>query len=99
MGGALVPEKCFWYQLDYQYIGDKWQLATKAQHPGDITVHNSEGHLLTIPRLETSEARQTLGVRLAPDRNWEEEVNYLISVTTIWQTCMMASCLKKNSAV
>jgi len=97
-GGALVPEKCFWYLLDYRYIGDKWQLATKAQHHGEITVHNSDGRLLTIPRLETSEACRTLGMKLAPDGNWDEEVNYLISVMTTWQTRMMVLRLNQHDA-
>jgi len=56
-GGALVPNKSFWYLLEYRYIGDKWCLASKKQHPGDITVWNSNSKFIVIPQLDTNEAQ------------------------------------------
>ncbi len=61
-GGALVPEKSFWYLLEYQYIGNKWRLASKQQHRGNITVRNSKGKVVIIPWLDTTKAWRTLGV-------------------------------------
>jgi len=70
-GGALVPTKCFWYLLDFRYTNNKWIYVTKSQHPGELAINDENNHWVTIPRLEMNEAWHTLGVRVAPDGNWE----------------------------
>jgi len=89
-GGALVPTKCFWYLLDFCYT-NKWIYATKSQHPGELAINNENKHQVTIPRLETNKARRTLGVQIAPDGNWETELQYLILVTSNWKVRMAAA--------
>jgi len=68
-GGALVPDKCFWYLINQQWSDGKWQYQPKQDIIVDLKVVDAMGHLHTIPRLEVTEARRTLGVRLAPDGN------------------------------
>jgi len=68
-GGALVPTKCFWYLIDFQFKNNEWQYITKAQKPGELSIKDNTQKRVAIPRLEAHEARRTLGVRLAPNRN------------------------------
>jgi len=42
----------------------KWTYITKSQHPGELAINNKNNNQVTIPRLETNEARHTLGVPL-----------------------------------
>jgi len=90
-GGALVPTKYFWYLIDFQYMNNKWTYVTKSQHPGQLTIKDDQQHRVTIPQLKMNKARCTLGVRLAPDGNWETELQYLLSVTSDWKAQMAAA--------
>jgi hypothetical protein len=77
-GGALELRKCFWYLLYWTWENGRLQLATKIECPGIIAL--TSGHVpyyAVIPRLEVWEARRTLGVRLAPDGNYQKEAAFL----------------------
>jgi len=60
-GGALVPDKCFWY-----YVHNKWENGTwKYAQPSEqdrMQVPDDKGNLITIPQLGPSEAKHTLRV-------------------------------------
>jgi len=92
-GGALVPEKCFWYLIDFEYANNKWKYKKSNQAQGKITMLDSTRKQVTIQRLEPSEARRTLGVRLAPDGNMETELAYLVDTAKAWQRKMKNSRL------
>jgi len=92
-GGALVPEKCFWYLIDFEYTNNRWKYKKSNQAPGQITMLDSTRKQVTIQRLEPSEARRTLGVRLAPDGNMETELAYLLDTAKTWQRQMKNSRL------
>jgi hypothetical protein len=77
-GGALELRKCFWYLLYWTWENGRPQLVTKIECPGIIAL--TSGHVpnyTVIPRLEVWEARQTLGVRPAPDGNYRKEAAFL----------------------
>ena len=73
-GGAIVPEKSHWYLIDFKWDQGNWHYATKEDAPATLTVQDSTGQRCTLDQLSTHEARRTLGVRLAPDGNDQEEV-------------------------
>jgi len=76
--GALVPNKCFWYLIDFEQCQGKWHYRSADATPGSL-------HTI-IPRLEPSEARRTLGMRIVPDGNMHTKLQYLISVATEWHS-------------
>jgi len=98
-GGVLIPNKCFWYLIDFKWSNDKWQYITKGQSPGELVIKDNLQNSVYIPHLETFEARQTLGVCLAPDGNWTTEVAYLQSIMQDWQVKMAASRLSSQDAL
>jgi len=90
-GGTLVPMKCFWYLIDFQCTNNVQHYITSMQKPGTLSIKDNSQQQVPIPQLEAQEAHCTLGIQLAPDRNWETKVNYLLSVTSDWKTRMAAS--------
>ena len=42
-GGALVPEKSYWYLIDFIWKTDHWKYATIADVPGDIFIRTVNG--------------------------------------------------------
>jgi len=75
-----------------------WQYATTMQKPGELSIKDDSQQQVTIPQLEAHKAHCTLGIRLAPDRNWETVVNYLPLGTSDWKTQMAASLLSSADA-
>ncbi len=43
-GGALVPEKCFWYLVAFKYKHSKWQYLKQQQLPGTISILDTDRH-------------------------------------------------------
>jgi len=75
-GGTLVPEKCFWYYIHNTWDKGKWQYV-KTQSIQCLHVPDENSQPTKIPQLSPLEAQRTLGVRLAPDENNADELQYL----------------------
>ncbi len=86
-GGALIPNKCFWYYVHNHWENGKWTYSQPTSQYC-LQVPDNHGHLITIPQLGLSEAWQTLGVCLAPDGNNNAEAEYLLKVSKKWQQLM-----------
>jgi hypothetical protein len=67
--------------------------------PGDISIRRVDGVRITLERLEPSKARETLGVYIAMDGNWREEVKALREkTTTTFADQMSFGFVKPNKA-
>ncbi len=98
-GGALVPVKSHWYLVDFKWNYDgTWGYSTKEEAPGELTVLDATGTRCTIERLEPTEARRTLGVRLALDGNFRAEVEYLHTIATDWADKVRVGHVKRTTA-
>jgi len=95
MGRALVPEKCFWYLIDFKYSNNKWNYKLCNQVPGSISILDMDRQQVTIQWLKPSEAQRTLGIRLAPDSNMTTEWTYLLDMAKDWQLKMKNSKLRR----
>jgi hypothetical protein len=67
--GALVPEKTFWYLIDFKWISGSWFYQSIDDHPGSIFINDIQGKRKELRRCEVWDAQETLGVCLAPDGN------------------------------
>ena len=80
-GGALKPEKCFLYLLNYAFNNGRARLKTlrhlptpgfsvevkeKGHQPAHITVPQSDGSNVPIPTVDVTEATEMLGILFAP---------------------------------
>jgi hypothetical protein len=96
-GGALVPEKSFVYPIDFTF-STSGQASYKTVE--DIGSHfeapNSQGILTELPQLEPSDARETLGVYLAPDGNNNTAVEHLREKAVEWSNLVLTGHLTAN---
>jgi len=56
-GGALVPEKSFWYLIDFKWSSSCWSYMPKQTTMEPLLMNNHLGNCLQLLRLHTSEAR------------------------------------------
>jgi len=73
-GGALVPSKSFWYNIDFRWKGSHWRYAT--DEPGSMTLLmcNHTQNASPMQWLPASDAQRTLGVYLTPDGNNKTQI-------------------------
>jgi hypothetical protein len=65
----------FWYLIDFVWTEGNWSYASEEESRASISVRDFTGQRQVLDRLSPSEARRTLGVRLAPDGNETAEFN------------------------
>jgi len=82
----------------WKWENNNWAYVNSPQTTEVVTIKDAENKWVTIPRLTTSEARRTLGVCLAPDGNWDTEVEYLVSIAADWKVRMAAARLTHENA-
>jgi hypothetical protein len=84
-GGALNLLKCFWYGIQWNFTDAGVPRMMKTQH-GDLDIQLTSGvdfqtpH--TIQRIEVTKGMRTLGVRLTPDGNDNNEFNHRMTEAT-----------------
>ena len=83
-GGAMVPEKTFWYLVDFKWMVGKWQYATLEETLATLQVKDCNGWMQMLTRLPVDQVEWTLGVCVAPDGNMKNEFEYLQSVAKEW---------------
>jgi hypothetical protein len=66
--------------------------------PGDISIRGVDGVQVTLEQLEPSEARETLGVFIAMDGNWREEVRVLKEKTITFAEQLRVGSVTPNEA-
>ena len=77
MGGALVPDKSFWYLIDFKWKEGKWWYATEDETPAILSMLDKDRVQHVITCLSSSEAHKSLGVCSAPDGNNHAQVEYM----------------------
>jgi len=90
-GGELVPEKCFWYLIDFKWNNNKWQYKCVHELPGQLLVKQYPNGHITIPRLEPNKARWTLGVN-------QDKAHHLQGLAVEWASHMARASLSCTEA-
>ena len=80
-GGALRPDKSYWYMQDYKHSGNQWKYKSIKQLPGEFTVKVSDGTRQTLLRLKLNEAKETLGICISMDGNSKDQLEHLLKRT------------------
>jgi hypothetical protein len=82
MGGALKPEKCWWYLLDYTCEDGKWKYADIV--PRELLITNPDGTKSAIKQEEVMVSKKTLGICNAPAGGNEGHLDYIKGKVTTW---------------
>ena len=66
--GVLDPIKSWWYFIDFKWHQGRWSYSSP-QPSTDLVAHDQHSQPVALTRLQPSDAREMLGVFLAPDVN------------------------------
>ena len=72
-GGAIAPDKCWWYLAEFVWKEGQWKM-NDAGEAVDLQVRDKDGKVWSLTYLSVSAAREMLGIRLAPDGNQDAEL-------------------------
>jgi len=97
-GRDLVFDNCFWYLINFKWDQNKWRYKTGTELPGQLTATDNNNNIITIPQLEPLEARQKLGVWIAPDGNNIPKATHLRMVAAEWQKQMVKAKVNRSMA-
>ena len=81
-GGALKPEKCFWYSLEYSCKDGEWDYQHNSN--AEMTITNQDGTYSTIIRKSAEESMKTLGVYDSPAGGNGDHLNYIKTKMSTW---------------
>ena len=68
-GGALVPQKCWCWIISFDWKNDSWTYANNTEAYLKMSVKNSDEERENLTLLPPDEAKEMLGVNLAPNGN------------------------------
>jgi hypothetical protein len=80
-GGALAPEKSYWYLVEVIRSKGKWTYVRESQQPFDLYLQNGT---FQNKRLEAYQARQSLGIMTRPDGKMFDEIKKLKQAAALW---------------
>ena len=83
-GGALKPEKCFWYPIQWKWTKGIAHVVLSRTIKEDIYVTNPDGIVESIPKLDYNETREVMGVVQAPSGTMEGQISKLKNTISKW---------------
>ena len=95
-GGQVRPDKSWWYPLCFCWRQGVWYY--DVSHPGNLSVDRGDGTKCDIERLTPDEAREMLGVWIAPDGNNKKAVEELVKKTTAWADQVRTKHIRREDA-
>jgi hypothetical protein len=81
-GGALKPEKCWWYLLDYTCVDGEWTYADIV--PSELLITNPDGTKSAIKQEEVTASKKTLRIYNAPAGGNKGHLDHIKSKATTW---------------
>jgi hypothetical protein len=97
-GGALVPEKTFWYLIDFQWSNGNWKYTPITDAPGSLYITDLHGNLKELRRCPVDHAETTLGVDLAPDGNTVQQEKKMYDAASQWADSLRTGKISKTEA-
>jgi hypothetical protein len=97
-GGALVPSKSHWYLVDFKWRNGSWRYCSIADNPGELSMRDHMGNRVHLDRVEVSEAWRSLGLMIAGDCQWTDEVARLLKASVTWRANLRSGHLSATDA-
>jgi hypothetical protein len=96
--GAIVPEKTFWYMIDFKWSAGHWYYQSTDECPGTLWVKDINGVRKEIRRCEVSDAQETLGVYLAPNGNHYQQISKMKQLAVQWADNMRTGRIPRDDS-
>ena len=94
-GGAINPEKSFWWLIDFSFDSSsgQWRFRRKATLPGELQLEGLTGRMESLRRLQPDEAERTLGVMMAPLDTGAPQLGALKALAKEWSDSLRPQCV------
>jgi hypothetical protein len=95
-GGALKPEKCFWYLLDYDCVEGEWTYAETRD--AGLKITNLDSTKSPIKQEKVTESKKALGIYDSLSGGNEGHLSYILEKATQWVNRMKNGHLPSHVA-
>jgi hypothetical protein len=95
-GGALGPEKSYWYLVSFKWYGGRWIYAPAADTPSILYMNDINEVRKAVRRIDSHQAEETLGVWIAPNGNTNVQCNKMKEKTQLWEDHMRTGSIRKH---
>jgi hypothetical protein len=85
-GGALKPEKCFWYLLDYKCVDGEWTYPDMV--PREMVITNPDGTTSPIKQEKVTSSKKTLGIHGSLSRGNSTHLAFIKEKVNVWVSRM-----------
>jgi hypothetical protein len=83
-GGAIEPKKSHWYLVDFAWKNGDPVYKKVEETKARLQVHDPAGVVQPLKQLQPWEAERTLGVRIAPDDNMDNQFQWMLDKAKSW---------------
>ena len=91
-GAAIAPDKCWWYLVDFVWKGGEWKYRDAGLQL-ELKVRDKDNKIWNLKYSKRTEAKEMVGVRLAPDGNEKGQLKALKDKASKWAQQMRSSPL------
>ena len=91
-GAAIAPDKCWWYLVDFVWKGGQWRYNNAGANM-TLQVRDKDNELWNLKYIKALEAKEMVGVHLAPDGNEKAQMKALKDKASKWASQMRSSPL------
>jgi hypothetical protein len=95
-GGALKPEKCFWYLLDYECVDGEWKYVDMVVR--ELVIINPDGTTSPISQEQVNASKMTLGINDSPSGGNSAHLTYIKEKVGGWVSRMTNGHLPSHMA-
>ena len=95
-GAVIAPDKCWWYLVEFVWNGGKWKYSD-AHNGHTLHVRDKNNRVEELDSLSFKDAKEMVGVFLAPDGNQKAQVTALEEKSKEWATKIRASPLDSDA--
>jgi hypothetical protein len=95
-GGALKPDKCFWYLLNYVCNDGERRYAEMV--PQEMLITNQDGTKSSIKQEKVTESKKTLGIHDLPSEGNATHLSSIKEKLSVWVNRMMNGQLPNHTA-
>ena len=96
-GAALAPDKCWWYLICFHWKQGKWKCIDEGS-AFDLRVRNKNGIEESLKYLPGHEAREMLGVYIAPSGQQSKQIEEMKKKATAWGRLVTKGSLLHHEA-
>lgn len=95
-GGALGPEKSYWYLVSFNWSGGSWSYAPISDTPATLFMNDIHEVRKAVRRIPPHHAKETLGVWIAPNGNTTTQCKKMIEKAQLWADHMRTGVIRKG---